>query len=48
MKKQDSVGKPTEEIATLDDREESEFDSNTSMANSPDQMITSDGLDIKV
>ena len=47
-KKQDSDGKPTEEIATLDDRDESEFDSNTSMANSPDQMITSDGLDIKV
>ena len=47
-KKQDSDGKPTEEIATLDDRDESEFDSNTSMATSPDHMITSDGLDIKV
>jgi flagellar hook-length control protein FliK len=47
-KKQDSDGKPTEAIATLDDRDESEFDSNTSMATSPDQTITSDGLDIKV
>jgi flagellar hook-length control protein FliK len=47
-KKQDSDGKPTEAIATLDDRDESEFDSNTSMATSLDQTITSDGLDIKV
>ncbi len=46
--KQDSDGKPTESIATLDDRDKSEFDSNTSMANSLDQTITSDGLDIKV
>ena len=46
--KQDSDGKPTESIATLDDRDKSEFDSNTSMATSLDQTITSDGLDIKV